>query len=60
MANLVALDDLVCVENVLVIGHTDCGARNFSDGEIRARLMKRAPEYKDEIEEMQFGTILGE
>ncbi|RAO73434.1 uncharacterized protein BHQ10_009446 [Talaromyces amestolkiae] len=60
LANLVALDDLVSVENVLVVGHTDCGARNFNDGEIRARLMKRAPEYKEEIERMQFGKILGD
>jgi carbonic anhydrase len=48
------------VENVLVIGHTDCGARNFNEGAIKARLMGRAPEYKDEIEGMQFGKILGE
>ncbi|GAM39392.1 hypothetical protein TCE0_034f10904 [Talaromyces pinophilus] len=60
LANLVALDDMLNVENVLVIGHTDCGARNFNEGAIRARLMKRAPEYKDEIERMQFGKILGD
>jgi carbonic anhydrase len=55
----VALDNLVGIETVLVIGHTDCGARNFSEDKIRAQLHKQAPGYEDEIEGMQFGKIHG-
>lgn len=59
LANLVALDDLVGIEDVLVIGHTDCGARSFNEQKIRNQLKERAPGNEDFVESIDFGKITG-
>ncbi|CEL08166.1 hypothetical protein ASPCAL11318 [Aspergillus calidoustus] len=66
IANLLALDELVGLEMVLVIGHTDCGARNFDEDAIRERLRERVPkeegaprEYEGVVEGLEFGKIEG-
>ncbi|KAL3482681.1 carbonic anhydrase [Aspergillus germanicus] len=65
LANLLALDDLVGLETVLVIGHTDCGAHNFNEDAIKERLRGRAsnvPTPSDssrDIEALEFGKIEG-
>ncbi|KAL2784486.1 carbonic anhydrase [Aspergillus keveii] len=65
LANLLALDDLVGLETVLVIGHTDCGAHNFDEDAIKERLSERASkapapsDSRREIEALEFGKIEG-
>ncbi|KAL2814131.1 carbonic anhydrase [Aspergillus granulosus] len=59
LPNLLALDDLVTIETVLVIGHTDCGARTFDEEMIRATLKQRASGYEDVVASLEFGRIAG-
>ncbi|KAJ0413468.1 carbonic anhydrase [Aspergillus carlsbadensis] len=65
LANLLALDELVGLETVLVIGHTDCGAHNFDEDTIKERLRERAlkssapSDSARDIEELDFGKIHG-
>ncbi|KAL2845928.1 hypothetical protein BJY01DRAFT_213777 [Aspergillus pseudoustus] len=71
LPNLLALDDLVTIETVLVIGHTDCGARSFDEDAIRRVLRERAGnagsagdgenvDIDIDIERLEFGRIHGE
>jgi carbonic anhydrase len=65
LANLLALDDLVGLETVLVIGHTDCGAHNFDKDAIKDRLRERASkapapsDSRRDIDRLDFGKIKG-
>jgi carbonic anhydrase len=66
LANLLALDELVGLDTVLVIGHTDCGAHNFDEDAIREKLRERvlkeegAPRvYEGVVEGLEFGKIEG-
>jgi carbonic anhydrase len=57
LPNLLALDALLGVENILVIGHTDCGARNFDEENLAAQKTERAPGYEAEVRGMSFGKV---
>jgi carbonic anhydrase len=50
---------LVSFKQILVVKHTDCGALQIRDANVRAGLRKLAPHAAGEIEEMKFGEITG-
>ena len=56
--SLVVLDSIAGVSTVIVIHHTDCGLTHSTDGEIKEKLTKKAPEYAKEIDTMKFGEII--
>lgn len=59
LPSIIAIDDLVGLQEIMVINHTDCGAQAFRDDSIRAALKERAPEMATKAESMEFGQITG-
>ncbi len=52
---MLAIDNLVDFNNVILLKHTDCGSTLFRDDKIKAQLKDRAGSSAKEIEGMRFG-----
>lgn len=59
LPSLIAIDELVKLQEVMVINHTDCGALAFRDDVIRSTLAERAPKMSGQIDTMELGQISG-
>lgn len=57
LPSLIAIDELVGLQEIMVINHTDCGAQIFRDDSIRTSLKERALNMSSDIDEMEFGQI---
>lgn len=57
LPSIIAIDQLVGLQEIMVINHTDCGALAFRDNAIRTTLKERAPDMSSHIENMEFGQI---
>jgi carbonic anhydrase len=55
--DILALDEFVKINDILVVHHTDCGTTHFKDPLIREGLKARLPEKEKEIDGMSFGAI---
>lgn len=55
--SLIVLDSIAGVSTVVVIHHTDCGLTHCLDGEIKEKLLKKAPQQSHEIAKMNFGEM---
>jgi carbonic anhydrase len=59
LPNVLALDTLLDFHEIMVVKHTDCGTLVFTNEGVKGVLTERAPEKKDEIENMEMGSIAG-
>lgn len=57
MRSLIPIDDVVQLEEIMVVNHTDCGATVYRDSKIKAMLKERAPGNIGQINAMKFGEI---
>ncbi|KAL2210610.1 carbonic anhydrase [Sarocladium strictum] len=54
MQNLLFLDHILQFTDIMIIHHTDCTSETFKNAEIRQSLKDRAPDHKDEIDQLEF------
>ena len=59
LPNILALDTLVGINEIMVVKHTDCGSLAFTNASVKDVLKERVPIKREEIEEMEFGSIAG-
>ena len=59
LPNVLALDTFLGFHEIMVVKHTDCGSLVYTNEEVKGVLMERAPGKKDEIENMEMGSIAG-
>ncbi|KAF2489009.1 carbonic anhydrase [Lophium mytilinum] len=57
LPGLLAIDNLVTLEDIIVVKHTDCGATIFRDDTIRETIKQRVPDHATEVDAMSFGNI---
>ncbi|QDS68985.1 hypothetical protein FKW77_009250 [Venturia effusa] len=53
--DILALDNLLLVNQVMIIHHTDCGATHFTNEQVRGVVLSRDPEAK--VENEDYGEI---
>jgi carbonic anhydrase len=59
LPNILALDTLLSFHEIMVVKHTDCGSLLYTNEGVKGVLMERVPGKKDEIENMEMGSIAG-
>lgn len=59
LPNVLALDTLVGFNEIMVVKHTDCGSLVYTNEGVKGVLAERSPGQKDEIENMELGSIAG-
>lgn len=57
LSDLLLLDQLLNLEEILVIEHTDCGGTYITDEQAKQNIAKMTPDHPDEIAALKFGTF---
>lgn len=58
ITDILALDQLVGLEEIMVIHHTDCGTLRYTNEGMRQKVIARmGPEIADEVNQMVFGAM---
>ncbi|KAH7304679.1 carbonic anhydrase [Stachybotrys elegans] len=57
--DILALDNLITFEQVMIIHHTDCGSTHFTNEQVRGVLTQRDPQAAAEmnVESVDFGAV---
>ena len=57
LRDIIVMDQLLGLEELAIIHHTDCGTLNFTEEQMRAGLKTRVDEaHWDEVDKMVFGA----
>lgn len=57
LRSIIPIDDVVKLDEIMVIDHTDCGATFYRDNKLREMLKKRAPSKAEQVDKMTFGEV---